>query len=52
MEGRIINNNDIYIKLFDVSIDNSINFSTHISDVSKKASRKVAVLSDASSYAT
>ena len=43
IDGQVINNTD-HIKLLSVYIDESINFSTHISQLSKKASRKVGVL--------
>ena len=43
IDGQVIINTD-HIKLLGVHIDESINFSTHISEVCKKASKKVGVL--------
>ena len=43
IDGQVIINTD-HIKLLGAHIDESINFSTHISEVCKKASKKLGVL--------
>ena len=43
LNGKVVKNND-QIELFGVKVDDGLNFSNHISELCKKASRKVGVL--------
>lgn len=43
LNGKVVKNND-QIELLGVKVDDNLNFSNHISDLCKKASRKVGVL--------
>jgi hypothetical protein len=43
LNGKVVKNND-QIELLEVKVDDNLNFSNHISELCKKASRKVGVL--------